>query len=178
MLKSILKKVTTKALRSSLREVVYESRITFRHCEGLWRSSQSQSQTDLRLHSGCGSKLKARWVNIDVNKRADLTLDLREAPLPFSSESCARVYCEHFLEHVDYPEPTMSLCKEVYRILKPGGIFSIGVPDTEWPLRAYFNASHASFFQFAKEKWHAPWCTTKMEHINYHFRQDTQHRFV
>ena len=161
MLKSILKKVTTKALRSSLREVACESRITFRHRKGLWRSRQYQSQIDLRLHLGCGAKLKAGWVNIDVNKRADLTLDLRKALLPFSSESCAIVYCEDFLEHVDYPEPTMSLSKEVYRILKPGGIFSIGVPDTEWPLRAFFNASHASSFQFAKDKWHASWCTTK-----------------
>ena len=86
MLKSILKKVTTKALRSSLREVVYESRITFRHCKGLWRSRQYQSQMDLRLRLGCGSKLKARWVNIDVNKRAVLTLDLREA-LPLFLQS-------------------------------------------------------------------------------------------
>jgi len=56
----------------------------------------------------------------------------------------------------------MSLCKKVYRILKPGGIFSIAVPDIEWPLRADFNAGHASLFQFAKEKWHAPWCTTQL----------------
>ena len=86
MLKSILKKVTTKALRSSLREVACESRITFRHRKGLWRSRQYQSQIDLRLRLGCGSKLKARWVNIDVNKRAVLTLDLREA-LPIFHQS-------------------------------------------------------------------------------------------
>ena len=90
-------------------------------------------------------------MNIDVNKRADLTLDLCEALLPFSSESCAIVSCEHVLEHVGYREPTMSLCKDAYRILKPGGIFSIGVPDTEWRLRAYFNASHA-FFPVCKRK--------------------------
>jgi len=175
MLKSILKKATTKALRLSLREVVYESRKSLLHSKGLWRSKQYRSQTELRLHLGCGPKVKEGWVNIDLNKKANLTLDLREA-LPFSSDSCAILYCEHFLEHVDYPEPAMSLCTEVHRILQRGGIFSIGVPDSERALRAYCAPENASFFEVSK-KWHASWCTTRMEHINYHFRQDTQHRF-
>jgi hypothetical protein len=30
----------------------------------------------------------------------------------------------------------------------------------------------------AKRLWHPAWCQTRLEHLNYHFRQDTQHRFA
>ena len=54
----------------------------------------------------------------------------------------------------------------------------MGVPDTEWPVRSYAEHESAEYFRFAKLKWHPKWCTTKMEHINYHFRQEGAHRFA
>jgi SAM-dependent methyltransferase len=97
----------------------------------------------LRLHLGCGDTRKPGWVNIDTH-RGDLTLDLR-MPLPFRDGSCAAIYSEHFLEHVDYPDATLRLLGECRRVLQPGGLFDIGVPDTEWPLLEYAGVSQEGY---------------------------------
>lgn len=130
-----------------------------------------------RLHFGCGPNIKPGWVNIDLaNPAADLHLDLSR-PLPFDDELAAFVYSEHFLEHLDYPEPAGLFVRECYRVLAHGGVFSVGVPDTEWPLKSY-----AQGHDFKRESearhWHPDWCETEIEHINFHFRQGTQHRFA
>ena len=83
---------------------------------------------------------------------------MREA-IPFRGNSAAIIYSEHFLEHLDYPEPAKRFLEECHRIFKPGGIFSVGVPDTEWPLQAYAGPA-------------------RIDDINYHFRQDGEHRFA
>ena len=41
------------------------------------------------------------------------------------------------MEHLDYPGQVKSFLKEAYRVLRPGGIFSVGVPDAELSIRAY-----------------------------------------
>ena len=107
----------------------------------------------------------------------DFSLDMRE-PMPFSDNSVAIVYSEHFFEHLDYPGPAERFLKECRRILKPGGTFSIGVPDTQSALEAYVGPDNKGYFTLAKAKWHPGWCQTRLEHINYHFRQGTEHRFA
>jgi SAM-dependent methyltransferase len=90
----------------------------------------------MKLNIGCGPNRKKGWDNIDLLPDVDLSLDMREA-MPFSENSATIIYSEHFFEHLDYPEPAKRFLKECHRILRPGGIFSVGVPDTEWPLLAY-----------------------------------------
>ena len=52
--------------------------------------------------------------------------------LPVPQESCDGVYCSHVLEHLSLDECRVAL-KNTYRLLKPGGVFRLVVPD----LRAY-----------------------------------------
>ncbi len=161
----------------SLSVLYREIRVYLRHRRGVARSKGLARQTGLKLHLGCGNILKDGWVNVDAQPPADLTLDLRE-PLPLSDDSCSIVYSEHFLEHLEYPEPTRSLLRECHRILEPDGRFSVGVPDTEWPIMEYAELRSEGYFGFAKERWHPDWCETEMEHLNYHFRQRTEHKFA
>jgi len=179
MLKKILKNYTTKGLRSSLRNVKQELYLCLEHHRGLRHAQKFINTTGLKLNVGCGKKVKhgGGWINIDICPYADLKLDLRE-PLPFRSDSCSMIYSEHFLEHIDYPEPALSFLKECYRILEISGIFSVGVPDTELPILEYAGIKDEGYFPFVKKTWHPAWCKTKMEHINYHFRQDGEHRFA
>ena len=89
------------------------------------------------------------------------------------------IYSEHFFEHLDYPSVTMHFLSESFRILEPGGIFSVGVPDTRWPLRDYVGNGDLGYVEAMEaRRWHPDWCRTRMEHINYHFRQDGEHRFA
>jgi len=153
-----------------------EAEISLLHLVGTRKSRKFRKATNLKLHVGCGRELKEGWINIDLDRVADLTLDVRRA-LPFLDNSCLIIYSEHFLEHLEYPGQVESFLKEAYRVLEPGRTFSIGVPDTEWPLRAYVQED-LDYFEFAKQMWHPKWCVTKMEHINFHFRQGEEHKFA
>ena len=177
MIKQFLKSQTSAGLRSSIRNVWREITILRKHRKGIHLARKLRGQPHLRLHLGCGPKVKHGWINIDLASQADITLDMRE-PLPFLQNSCAIIYSEHFLEHIDYPEQTQLFLKECYRVLEPGGLFSVGVPDTEWPIAEYAGVRTEGYFHIAKERWHPAWCQTEMEHINYHFRQGEEHRFA
>ena len=116
------------------------------------------------------------YLNVDLFPGADLTLDLRRG-LPFESNCCEMIFSEHFFEHIDYPEPVGHLLRECLRVLRPGGVLRLSVPDTEWPLHDYGDGPNAPYFAFAKE-WQPSYCTTRLEYINYHFRQIGEHQFA
>jgi predicted SAM-dependent methyltransferase len=146
------------------------------HLRGIREVKAYQGKNKLRLNIGCGPNRKEGWINIDLIPTADLTLDMRES-IQLPSASCQIIYSEHFFEHLDYPSDAKRFLTECLRLLEPGGVFSIGVPDTEWPLRAYAGVDDAHYFESARG-WHPSWCRTRIEHINYHFRQGTEHRFA
>jgi len=134
------------------------------------------SGSELKLHLGCGRNRKAGWVNIDLSDEADLHLDLRE-PLPFAENSASMIYSEHFLEHLEYPDQALNFLKGSLRVLRPGGLFSVGVPDTEGPLKSYASGDDGYFLD-VREHWHPAWCNTRMHNLNYHFRQKGQHKYA
>ncbi len=49
--------------------------------------------------------------------------------LPFASESFDALVCSHVLEHLPNPEHQI---QEILRVLRPGGIFLMGVPMSWW----------------------------------------------
>lgn len=157
----------------------HEILIFLHHRMGVWSARKYSSAKSLKLNIGCGPNLKPGWTNIDMGASGvDLTLDMREKiPLP---DGCAQtIYSEHFFEHLDYPTDAMNFLRECWRILEPAGTFRVVVPDTEWPLREYADRSKTGYLkEMAKANWHPAWCETFMEHINYHFRQDGEHKFA
>ena len=52
------------------------------------------------------------------------------------------------------------------------------MPDGELGLRAYAGDDPERFFAVSKERWHPAWANTRMEQINYLFRQDGEHKFI
>jgi SAM-dependent methyltransferase len=57
--------------------------------------------------------------------RQDLT-----KPLPFADGSVDAVYSSHFFEHIYYSD-AHAITRECYRVLKPGGILRLALPDGE-----------------------------------------------
>jgi predicted SAM-dependent methyltransferase len=178
MLTSIARNGATRGVRQAWRNLLTELHHMRLHRDGLRRSTTYADRTGLRLNFGCGANLKEGWVNIDLTSGADVPLDLRE-DIPFADRSATTIYCEHFLEHLDYPGEARHFLAECYRILDAGGVLHVGVPDTRWPLQAFAGLSDEDYFASAKRLgWHPEWCTTPIEHINFHFRQDGEHRFA
>lgn len=148
-----------------------------RHRAGVKAARRLNGARDLKIQAGCGYRPKPGWVNIDLfNDLADFELDLRER-WPFSDGAAAIVYSEHVFEHFEAPHETRHFLAEAYRVLAPGSRLSIGVPDTEWPLKAYADPDD-EYWRLSRELWHPPECVTRMERINYHFRQDGEHKFA
>ena len=54
-------------------------------------------------------------------------------PLPFADNSIAKIQAQDVLEHVPF-EKAASILDEVYRVLRPGGVFRLSVPDYRSPV--------------------------------------------
>src|ERR1041385_5970668 len=89
------------------------------------------------LNLGCGDRYHAGWVNVDFvsNDKNVLAHNLLKG-IPFGNNSFDAVYHAHVLEHFT-PEDGKKLLEECFRVLKPGGILRIGVPDLETIVREY-----------------------------------------
>src|SRR5262249_39619387 len=110
-----------------------------------------------RLHLGCGLNVVDGWLNVDGSWNAWLanhplirklakasrlaprsmfevefprgitTLDVRKR-LPWGDGAFEAVYASHLLEHI-HLEDAKRLLRECRRVLKPGGVIRIVVPD-------------------------------------------------
>ena len=91
------------------------------------------------LNLGCGAHYHADWVNIDVAPSDESVFrhDLLE-PLPIDDASCDAVYHSHVLEHL-HREAAPVFLSECFRVLKPGGVVRVVVPDLETIARLYLS---------------------------------------
>jgi len=125
------------------------------------------------LNLACGAKMHWSWNNLDFSPYALLAQkpwlaallrsagllsgerqerlrqidpaiirwDLRKG-IPFEPSSFDVLYHSHFLEHID-PQFVLGLLKDCYRVLKPGGILRVVVPDLELLVSQYQSALQA-----------------------------------
>lgn len=120
------------------------------------------------LNLGCGLSVAPGWINIDNSPNARLskypllrwllwklgilsdlhyrinwskTIEIHDLKkrLPYADSTIDYVYTSHFLEHHALVD-ARRLIAEVFRILKPGGVARIVVPDLALGARLYLNA--------------------------------------
>jgi len=93
----------------------------------------------LNLGSGPRGLNDNRWINIDGfrDKNVHYCCDFNRG-LPFEDAVFDGIFCEHVVEHFDY-EHGKKLMRECLRVLIPGGVARIIVPDGNKILRAYFD---------------------------------------
>jgi SAM-dependent methyltransferase len=111
----------------------------------------------MHVQYGCGFSVGAGWRNFDASP----TLRLERIPglgrfikknahrfpleveygdivrgLPIDDAACDGVYASHVLEHLALDDLRIALAR-THRILRPGGVFRLVVPDLEALTRAY-----------------------------------------
>lgn len=89
------------------------------------------------VNLGCGSHFHPDWVNVDMVPSSPEVLahDLRTR-LPFDDACFGVVYHSHVLEHFKRAHAT-AFMRECFRILAPGGVIRVVVPNLEVIARLY-----------------------------------------
>jgi SAM-dependent methyltransferase len=89
------------------------------------------------LNLGCGRRHHPEWINVDFHSTGPgvMAHDLK-GPLPFEDCEFDAVYHSHLLEHLPKPQAPL-LLRECHRVLKPGGVLRVVVPDLERITRLY-----------------------------------------
>lgn len=104
-----------------------------------------------KLNFGCGNRFADGWCNIDFSSHCD---QVRRVNLlrgfPFPDATFDAVYSSHVLEHFP-PGEGMFLLSESRRVLRPGGIIRIVVPDLENACREYLRILELNDFHPRKE---------------------------
>ncbi len=94
------------------------------------------------LNLGGAGHVFPGWISIDTRYGYENTPNLlpmwldKDHPLPFESNSIDFAYSSHFFEHVN-DQVCEFLLREVFRILKPKGLFLIILPNFEKALDCY-----------------------------------------
>ncbi len=92
------------------------------------------------VNIGCGRNFHPAWENLDLEP-ADSSVIAHDVVkgLPFSDSNVDAVYHSHILEHLRPGQGEM-LIEECFRVLRPGGILRIVVPDLERIVELYLES--------------------------------------
>ena len=130
-----------------------------------------RNATGLKLNIASGRSTHTGWINVDVSSAADIRMDLRRA-MPLRDGSAALIFCEHFCDHLNYPDVISRFLSDCHRLLAPGGRARFVLHDAEGLMRAhlardnrYFDVSEISL-------------PTRMEAVNLLFRFNDFHQFL
>jgi predicted SAM-dependent methyltransferase len=116
----------------------------------LYKTFRAPTHGVVRVQLGPGQKnYLPGWINVDANivtARCDVWANL-EDPLPFRDETVDVFYSHHVVEHL--PDRLL-VChfKELYRCLRPGGMFRVGGPHGHSAIKKYVEEDPSWFGDF------------------------------
>jgi predicted SAM-dependent methyltransferase len=98
-----------------------------------------------RLNWGCGRVTPPGWINSDrkPGPGVDLPCDIRDG-LPLRAGTLDYVVSIHALQDLPHRDVLPAL-RELRRVLRPGGVLRLGLPDLERAIRAYQTGDRAYF---------------------------------
>ena len=90
-----------------------------------------------RLNWGCGTDPEPGWINSDIRAGPgiDITANILEG-LPLESESIDYITSQHALQQLKAYD-IISALQELRRVLKPGGVLRLCLPDLDKAIAAY-----------------------------------------
>ncbi len=91
----------------------------------------------LKLHLGCGSKFIPGFIHVDVIAGDHIHHQGSVCELPYPDCSVELIYASHVLEHFGRFE-MHDVLREWYRVLAPGGILRLAVPDFAACAKIYY----------------------------------------
>ena len=107
-----------------------------------------------KLNLGCASRLLDGYLNIDMDSleaiikrypgvkinKNNLFLQADILNLDFPDSSIDEIRADALVVHLSFKEES-KFFYEIYRLLKPGGLFRFETPDFEWTLKKWIKAN-------------------------------------
>ena len=129
-----------------------------KYCEHAGRGWRPPAASGLALNIGTGGHDLVGWVNLDDTKPGDVLS--RVPPAPFRDECFDEILLSHVVEHMTLDDGR-ALMKECHRILKPGGVVTVIVPDGKIISLAYlarqvdnWQLNDLYVYSYCQESWH------------------------
>lgn len=124
---------------------------------GVSKKDKCILQKSRLINLGCGRTYHPEWDNFDLAPADERVrhLDLLKR-FPFHDGSYSYCYSSHVLEHMPRSHAPGFL-KEIHRVLRPGGVARIVVPDLEGIVRCYLSelehALHGDSSAVSRHEW-------------------------
>lgn len=111
-----------------------------------------KNNTEIKLDLGSGYETKGReWTRIDMSPKCkpDYVWDITKIPYPEEwapENGVSYIRMDNIVEHIE-PYTWIKVVSELHRVLKPGGILWIRVPNIKAGLEAAFtDPTHVNYF--------------------------------
>jgi predicted SAM-dependent methyltransferase len=92
-----------------------------------------------RLHIG-GHVRQAGWEVLDANPGPHVDHVCNAVDLSrFADATFSEIYASHVVEHLDYKDQLLATLQEWHRVLTPGGMLHVSVPDMDTLARLFLD---------------------------------------
>jgi len=102
----------------------------------------------LKLEIGGGTLVPPGWTNLDCrNGEGPWRRYAQDVPWPAADGSVDAMRASHVMEHIPAGQPRLDVMNEAHRVLRPGGVFEVRVPNClsgTW--HAFADPTHVSFW--------------------------------
>ncbi len=106
----------------------------------------NRSEEPKKINLCCGPIKLDGFINIDISTTADIVIDLEKELLPFPDESIDTVVCISAINYFTR-QRALEIIKDVYRVLKTGGVVRFGVQDLRTLAEKYLHRDYDFYFQ-------------------------------
>lgn len=136
--------------------------------KGTQKKVSNQKNYDL----ACGNRKLKGYIGVDITTKdteATVQCNLYKDTWPIPDNSADNLYSAHFVEHIPhgdgFNDPFFHFFDEAWRVLKPGGLFTILTPYYT-SIRAFQDPTHQRFITDATYMYlHKDWrVMNKLEH--------------
>ena len=130
------------------------------------------------VNVACGPQILDGFVNVDLlGPPPRIRWDCRRS-LPLADGAAAGIRAEQFVEHLETREELPDFLRDCLRVLEPGGVLRVIVPDAGRYLHAYCRPGLDGFRELAVPDPFPADLPTRMDVINHIFHQWGEHRWA
>lgn len=141
------------------------------------RLRQIRKADQVRVNVACGPHILPGFINLDLLATTPdvVRWDCRRS-LPLRNDAAVGIRAEQFIEHLEIREELPSFLADCLRVLKPGGVLRVIVPDARRYIEAYLRPDLRGFTEL---KFQLPFpedIPKRMDVLSHVFHQEHEHR--